>query len=53
MHKIQVYRDKRNLGFEESAKLLRRAAKAALKAEGVMRTVLSALCSPTTKESTR
>jgi len=35
MHKIQVYRDKRNLGFEESAKLLRRAAKAALKAEGV------------------
>ena len=35
MHRIQVYRDKRNLGFEESARLLRRAAKAALKAEGV------------------
>lgn len=36
MHKIQVYREKRGLGYEESAKLLRRAAKAALKAEGVI-----------------
>ncbi len=36
MHKIQVYREKRNLGYDESAKLLRRAAKAALKAEGVL-----------------
>lgn len=35
MHKIQVYREKRNLGYDESAKLLRRAAKAALKSEGV------------------
>ena len=35
MHKIQVYRDKRNLGYAGVDKLLRRAAKAALKAEGV------------------
>ena len=35
MHKIQVYRDKRNLGYIGVDKLLRRAAKAALKAEGV------------------
>ncbi|MBQ8264774.1 MAG: rRNA maturation RNase YbeY [Oscillospiraceae bacterium] len=35
MHKIQVYREKRNLGFAGVDKLLRRAAKAALKAEGV------------------
>ena len=35
MHKINVYRDKRNLGFAGVDKLLRRAAKAALKAEGV------------------
>ena len=35
MHKISVYRDKRNLGFAGVDKLLRRAAKAALKAEGV------------------
>lgn len=35
MHKIQVYREKRNLGHEGVDKLLRRAAKAALKAEGV------------------
>ena len=35
MHKIQVYRDKRNLGHGGVDKLLRRAAKAALKAEGV------------------
>ena len=35
MHKIQVYREKRNLGYQGVDKLLRRAAKAALKAEGV------------------
>ncbi len=35
MHKIQVYREKRNLGHVGVDKLLRRAAKAALKAEGV------------------
>lgn len=35
MHKISVYRDKRNLGYAGVDKLLRRAAKAALKAEGV------------------
>lgn len=35
MHKIQVYREKRNLGYPGVDKLLRRAAKAALKAEGV------------------
>ena len=35
MHKIQVYREKRGLGYTGVDKLLRRAAKAALKAEGV------------------
>ena len=35
MHKIQVYRDKRNLGYAGVDRLLRGAAKAALKAEGV------------------
>lgn len=35
MHKIQVYREKRKLGHEGVDKLLRRAAKGALKAEGV------------------
>ena len=35
MHKIQVYRDKRNLGYAGVDKLLRKAAKAALKAENV------------------
>ncbi len=35
MHKILVYREKRNLGHAGVDKLLRRAAKAALKAEGV------------------
>ncbi len=35
MHKIQVYRDKKNLGHIGVARLLRRAAKTALKAEGV------------------
>ena len=35
MHDIQIYREKRNLGYPEAAKLVRRAAKAALKAQGV------------------
>lgn len=35
MHSILIYREKRNLGFPETAKLVRRAAKAALKAQGV------------------
>ena len=36
MHTITIYRDKRNLGHPEAAKLIRRAAKTALKAEGVL-----------------
>ena len=35
MHDIRIYREKRNLGYPEAAKLVRRAAKAALKAQGV------------------
>ena len=35
MHTITVYREKRNLGFPEAAALVRRAAKAALKAQEV------------------
>ncbi len=35
MHDVQVYREKRGLGFPESAKLIRRAVKAALRAQGV------------------
>lgn len=35
MHSIEVYREKRGLGFPEAAKLIRRAAKAALRAQGV------------------
>lgn len=35
MHDIQIYREKRNLGYPEAAKLIRRAAKAALKAQNV------------------
>ena len=35
MHEIQVYREKRNLGFPEAAKLVRRAVRAALRAQGV------------------
>ena len=35
MHDIQIFREKRNLGYPEAAKLVRRAAKAALKAQGV------------------
>ena len=35
MHEIVVCRQKRNLGWPEAAKLARRAAKAALKAQGV------------------
>ena len=35
MHDIQVYREKRNLGYPEAAKLVRRAVRVALKAQGV------------------
>ena len=35
MHKIQVYREKDGLGFRGAERLVHRAAKAALKAEGV------------------
>lgn len=35
MHTITVYREKRNLGYPEAAALIRRAARAALKAQGV------------------
>ena len=35
MHKITIYREKRGLGYPEVAKIIRRAAKSALKAEGV------------------
>ena len=35
MHKIQVYREKENLGFVGAERLVRRAAKKALRAEGV------------------
>ena len=35
MHQIQIIREKRNLGHPEAAQLVRRAAKAALKAQGV------------------
>ena len=35
MHTIQVYREKRGLGFPEAAGLIRRAAKTALRAQGV------------------
>ena len=35
MHNITIYREKRNLGYPEAAKLIRRAAKAALRAQGV------------------
>ena len=35
MHDIVVYREKRNLGYPETAQLVKRAAKAALKAQGV------------------
>ena len=34
-HDILIYREKRNLGYPEAAKLVRRAAKAALKAQNV------------------
>ena len=37
MHSIQIYREKRNLGHPGAAKLIRAAAKAALKAQGVRR----------------
>ena len=35
MHKIEVYRQKRGLGWPEAAKLVKRAARTALAAEGV------------------
>jgi len=35
MHDIIIYREKRSLGYPETAGLVRRAAKAALKAQGV------------------
>ena len=35
MHDIIVYREKRNLGYSETAQLVKRAAKAALKAQSV------------------
>ena len=35
MHDIQIYREKRGLGWPEAAKLIRRAAKTALKAQGI------------------
>lgn len=35
MHKIEIYREKKNLGHIGIARLLRKAVKAALKAEGV------------------
>ncbi len=35
MHSIEIYREKRSLGFPEAAKLIRRAAKTALRAQGV------------------
>ena len=35
MHSIQVYREKRNLGHPDAANLIRAAAKAALRAQGI------------------
>ncbi len=35
MHNIEVFREKRGLGYPEAARLVRRAARAALAAEGV------------------
>ena len=35
MHDISVYREKRALGYPEAAGLISRAAKAALRAQGV------------------
>ncbi|MBQ7143779.1 MAG: rRNA maturation RNase YbeY [Oscillospiraceae bacterium] len=35
MHTISVYREKRGLGYPEAAKLVRRAIRAALRAQGV------------------
>ncbi len=35
MHDIQIYREKRKLGYPEAAKLVRQAVRAALKAQGV------------------
>ena len=35
MHRIEVYREKRSLGFPEAARLVRRAVRTALRAQGV------------------
>ena len=35
MHDIQIYREKRKLGYPEAAKLVRQAVRAALRAQGV------------------
>ena len=35
MHDVRIYREKRNLGYPEAAKLVRRAVKAALRAQGI------------------
>ena len=35
MHDVQIRREKRGLGFPESAKLIRRAVRTALKAQGI------------------
>lgn len=35
MHSILIYREKKNLGYPEAAKLVRRAAKTALRCQGV------------------
>ena len=35
MHSIMIYREKKNLGYPEAAKLVRRAAKTALRCQGV------------------
>ena len=35
MHDIQIYREKRNLGYPEASKLVKRAIRTALKAQGV------------------
>ena len=36
MHSINVYRERRGLGYPEAAKLIRRAVKAALRAQDVV-----------------
>ena len=43
MHSIEIYREKRGLGFPEAAKLIRRAAKAALRAQGAEDCLISVM----------